>query len=68
MRREEINQQDKISAKIEQLRLIRRKELIRDTKRNCIKRGVPYQAPKLNVNEFMVASDAAVLPKGYDEK
>ena len=46
---------------------MRKRDLIRDTKKNCLKRGIDYKAPTININEFITISNKETLPKKYDE-
>lgn len=54
--REEFCQESKITLKTELLRKLRRVDLIKDTKRNCLKRGIEYKSPKNNIFEFITAT------------
>jgi predicted RNA binding protein with dsRBD fold (UPF0201 family) len=58
LKKEELVQNDKILLKIEELRKLRRKDLVLDTRRNCLKRGVDYVSPKLNINEYLTSTCA----------
>ena len=66
LRREELNQKDKIEAKAEELRKMRRRDLIRDTKKNCLKRSIPYVVPKMNVYEYIEATNQEKLGNDQD--
>lgn len=65
--REEFEQVGKINAKAELLRKIRRRELVKDTKRSCIKRNIEYKPPKMNIYEYIVSTSEEKLAKDFDE-
>lgn len=67
VRREELYQVDKIAQKTELLRKLRRRDLVRDTKRSCLKRKVEYKPPKMNIYEFIVSTAEQRLGKDFDE-
>lgn len=46
-------QEDKLIAKAELLRKLRRIDLIKDQKKNCLRRAIPYVKPKANIHEFL---------------
>ncbi len=67
MRKEELLQEDKLIAKAEILRKLRRRDLVRDTKRSSIRRSIEYKPPKMNVLEYLVSSSETKLPNNFDE-
>jgi len=56
LRKDELIQEGKLAAKAEVLRKLRRRDLVRDTKRSSIKRNIEYKAPKMNILEYVVAN------------
>lgn len=67
LRRQQILQESKLLQKVELLRRLRRRDLIRDTKRNCLKRNIEYRLPKMNVNQILEVSSPVRLPPKFDE-
>lgn len=46
---------------------MRRRDLILDTRKNCIKRGVEYSRPKLNINEYLTSTAQDKMGQKFDE-
>jgi hypothetical protein len=49
------------------LKKLRRRDLIRDTKRSCLKRKIEYKPPKMNIYEYIVSTAEQRLGKEFDE-
>ena len=67
MRCEELNQSEKIQAKAELLQKMRRRDLIKDTKKNCLKRNIEFVNPRLNINEYLTQTSEDRLPQKHDQ-